>query len=82
MTRLSHHLSTMTRKNSSYYCCHCTEMVLRDFFDERRWHKFVRKLKEEPLLPIGTIPSPKAQDDHILTYPRWGCYNLGTAKRE
>lgn len=26
----------------------------REFFDENRWQKLIRRLKEEPLIPIGS----------------------------
>lgn len=29
----------------------------RDFYEENRWQKFGRKLKEEPLIPLG-MPTP------------------------
>lgn len=30
-------------------------MFFRDFYDENRWQKFTRRLKEEPLIPLGCV---------------------------
>jgi len=29
--------------------------LFRDFYDENRWQKFSRRLKEEPLIPLGCL---------------------------
>ncbi|KAL8732099.1 MAG: hypothetical protein Q9181_004077 [Wetmoreana brouardii] len=36
-----------------YFECQESDSPFRDFYEESRWQKFTRKLKEEPLIPIG-----------------------------
>lgn len=31
-------------------------MAPRDFYEENRWQKLTRRIKEEPLIPFGTYP--------------------------
>lgn len=40
-----------------------------DFFDENRWQKFTRRLKEEPLIPLG------------IAVTCWALYNAGRSIR-
>ncbi|KAL9137220.1 MAG: hypothetical protein Q9175_001584 [Cornicularia normoerica] len=41
-----------------------------DFYEENRWHKFTRRLKEEPLIPLG------------IAVTCWALYNAGRSIRQ